>query len=65
VVGAHRSAAHRRSSAWDLTVTAWEARGADGDLYPDWHETVEGLGWLGDGGPSWRLELFDERALEV
>jgi hypothetical protein len=33
-----------RSRAWDLTVAAWGARGADGDPYPRWHELVEGLG---------------------
>jgi hypothetical protein len=44
---------------------AWDARGGDGDLYPGWHETAEGLGWPGDGGPRWRPEFLDERALEV
>jgi hypothetical protein len=62
---AHRSVAHRRSHAWDLAAMAWDARGGDGDLYPGWHETAEGLGWPGDGGPRWRPEFLDERALEV
>jgi hypothetical protein len=46
-------------------MTAREARGGDGDLYPGWHETVEGLGRSGDGGLRWLLEFLDERALEV
>jgi hypothetical protein len=44
---------------------AREARGGDGDLYPGWHETAEGLERPGDGGPGWRPEFHDEGALEV
>jgi hypothetical protein len=57
--------AHWRSHARDLTVTAREAREGDGDLYPGWHETAEGLSQPSDGGPRWRSEFLDERALEV
>jgi hypothetical protein len=46
-------------------MTAREARGGDGDLYPGWHETAEGLGRPSDGGSRWRSEFLDERALEV
>jgi hypothetical protein len=49
VAGARRSVAHRRSRALDLAVTAWEASGGDGDLYPDRREMAEGL-----GRPGWR-----------
>jgi hypothetical protein len=42
-----------------------EARGGDGALYPGWHETAGGLGRPGDDGLRWRLEFFNERALEV
>jgi hypothetical protein len=65
VVGARWSVAHRHSRARDLAAMAREARGGDGDLYPDWHEMAEGLGWPGDGGPRWRPEFLDKRALEV
>jgi hypothetical protein len=65
VSGAHRSTARRRSRAWDLVTTAREARGGDEDLYLSWHEMTEGFRWLGDGGPRWRPEFLDERALEV
>jgi hypothetical protein len=57
--------ARRRSHAWDLTVAARGARGGDEDLYLDWHETIKGIGWMGDGGPRWRPKFLDERVLEV
>jgi hypothetical protein len=65
VAGARRSVARRRSHAQDLAATTREARGGDGDLYPGWHETVEGLERPGHGGPRWRPEFLNERALEV
>jgi hypothetical protein len=65
VAGACRSAAHQLSRARDLAATVREARGGDRDLYPGWHKTPEGLGWLGDDGPRWQLEFLDGRALEV
>jgi hypothetical protein len=57
--------AHRHSHAQDLAVTAREAREGDGDLYPGWHKTAEGLRQPSDGGPRWQPEFLDERALEV
>jgi hypothetical protein len=63
VAGARWSAARWRSCVRDLVTTAREARGGDGDLYPYWHETVEGLGWPSDGGPRWRPKFLDETAL--
>jgi hypothetical protein len=65
VAGARWSTARQRSRAWDLATMVQEARGGDGDLYLGWHEMTEGFGWLGDGGPRWRPEFLDERALEV
>jgi hypothetical protein len=54
-----------RSRARDLAVVAQGARGVDGDPYLGWHEMTEGFRWLGDGGPRWRPEFLDGRALEV
>jgi hypothetical protein len=60
-----RRGARWRSHAQDLAMAARGARGGDMDLYLGWHKMTEGFGWLGDGGPRWRPEFLDERALEV
>jgi hypothetical protein len=49
------------SRAWDLTVVAWGARGADEDPYPGWHELVEGLRRPGvSEGRRWHSKLNEE-----
>jgi hypothetical protein len=55
--------ARRRSGARDLTVTAWGARGADGDPYPGRHELVEGLGRPGVGEGRRRRGKLDGEVL--
>jgi hypothetical protein len=60
-----RARAHRRSRAWDLTMVAQEAREGDGDPYPGWHKTAEGLIRLGVGEGRRRQSELNERVLEV
>jgi hypothetical protein len=57
--------ARRRSSAWDLTVAAWGARGDDGEPYPGWHEAAEGHGRSGNGEGRRRLGELGGGALGV
>jgi hypothetical protein len=44
-------------------VAAQGAREGDGDPYPNWHEAVEGLGWLGVDEGRQRPSELDEKVL--
>jgi hypothetical protein len=48
-----------------LTVGAPRGRGDRGDPHHDVGGHWGGAVWPGDGGPRWRPEFLDERALEV